>query len=284
MKLPKDPSPRIGGLLAAGLRSARREPASPEISIGRARFIAAAWSATRARPNLGDSMAGFLLTKILGMPIVQVPMRSRPKLLSIGSVFDHALPGDICWGTGTMLNKEVVAEGVKVLAVRGPRTARLIRGTEVPKIFGDPAVLLPEIFTPQPSQPVKLALVPHYVDYEFIRGHVNNDPSVRVVDVAKMNWKSTVSEITSAEIVISSSLHGIVVAEAYGIPALWVRISDKVGGGIHKFLDYYESTQRYASPVEWRDSTIGELPYLNPPSREGVPELAAALTTHFWQS
>lgn len=56
------------------------------------------------------------------------------------------------------------------------------------------------------------------------------------------DYKSVIDEIVSSEIVYTSSLHGIILAESYGVPSVFFRsLSRKCD---FKYLDYYYSTGR----------------------------------------
>jgi pyruvyltransferase len=46
------------------------------------------------------------------------------------------------------------------------------------------------------------------------------------------------------EKIISSSLHGLIISDAYGIPNARVNVSNKLFGGDFKFIDYYKSVDR----------------------------------------
>ena len=74
-----------------------------------------------------------------------------PKLVAVGSVMHHLTEGTEVWGTGMMLD-ETPPENLKFHAVRGPKTRRFLlehgySETEVPEVYGDPALLLPEFYT-----------------------------------------------------------------------------------------------------------------------------------------
>lgn len=250
MGFKKDPTARVGKLLVQLVRQRSSGLNINPHPIFASGFVAAGWSASLARPNLGDSVARFLVSKLLEEQVVQVPLDMPGKLISVGSVMHHALPGDICWGTGTIREEFLDCEGTEILAVRGPRTARLIRHSDVPDVYGDPALLLPKLYTPKPRDKSRVTVVPHYVDFPQIKETWADDSSTRLVDVTRLNWRKAVDDIVNSEVVISSSLHGLIIAEAYGVPAVWVRISDKIGGGDHKFLDFYEASNRLGRPID----------------------------------
>jgi len=99
---------------------------------------------------------------------------------------------------------------------------------------------LPLIWPRQPTGKYELGVVPHYTDYRCAVGKFWGQRNIRIVDV--MNpFERVVDDICACRAVISSSLHGLIVAHAYGIPALWVKFGDGVIGGGFKFRDYFES-------------------------------------------
>lgn len=52
--------------------------------------------------------------------------------------------------------------------------------------------------------------------------------------------EAVVAQIAGAQVCISSSLHGIIVAQAYGVPWVWLRISDLlISGDTFKFEDFF---------------------------------------------
>ncbi|MEJ7683905.1 MAG: polysaccharide pyruvyl transferase family protein [Segetibacter sp.] len=55
-------------------------------------------------------------------------------------------------------------------------------------------------------------------------------------------WNNCISEILEADLVIASSLHGLIIAEAYGIPARYIRISETEN--LFKYNDYMMGTGR----------------------------------------
>ncbi|MBE6782684.1 MAG: polysaccharide pyruvyl transferase family protein [Ruminococcaceae bacterium] len=54
-----------------------------------------------------------------------------------------------------------------------------------------------------------------------------------------------VEEIKSSEKVISSSLHGIILAETYGVPAVFLNTGGYVDNALIKYYDWYYSTNRW---------------------------------------
>jgi pyruvyltransferase len=118
-------------------------------------------------------------------------------------------------------------------------------------VYGDPALLFHRLFVCSRSRASRLVVVPHHRDYaqarEMLRGQ-----AVPIVDLLKPP-RAVAQAIASAEVVYSSSLHGIIVAEALGLPAIWVEFGDRVIGAGFKFRDYYLASGRAPPPpLDWR--------------------------------
>lgn len=56
--------------------------------------------------------------------------------------------------------------------------------------------------------------------------------------------------IASSEYVLSSSLYGLIVADALGKPSRWLLLSRLVGGGGFKFRDYFSAFDRTGASVQ----------------------------------
>ena len=137
----------------------------------------------------------------------------------------------------------------KILAVRGPLTRNFLlkNGVDCPPIYGDPALLLPLFYKPYIVKKYKLGVVPHISDQDncFLQSLMKEHPDVLVVDMKNYtHWQDVVNQICSCDFIISSSLHGLIISDAYAIPNVWVEFSNKIIGNRFKFRDYFASVGR----------------------------------------
>jgi hypothetical protein len=191
--------------------------------------------------NCGDLIGPYIARKIMaGRRVMYTEVSADyPYYVIGGSVLNHVNEHAIVWGAGLATITDGVNAKATIKAVRGPLTrARVLAsGRPCPKVYGDPGQLLPSFYTPPPNKKHKIGIVPHYVDqyraYDRYRTH-------NVIDVFQP-IEAVIDEIASCERIYSSSLHGIIVAHAYGVPATWVKISDSLGGDGTKFRDYFMS-------------------------------------------
>lgn len=179
----------------------------------------------------------------------------------IGSILQFVKPGSCVWGAGFISDTVSVSKRPKkVFAVRGPlsREIYLKNGVECPEVYGDPALLLPLMYNPQPAERKKIGIIPHYVDKKnewILKQSENKDVSVIDVETG-YNWKEFIDDVSQCKAIITSSLHAIIIANAYNIPSVWVSFSDKVTGGTFKFKDYYLSVGKdISNPIYVKQDT-----------------------------
>lgn len=194
--------------------------------------------------NFGDMLVPIIVKWISGKEVKYVPQRTTKKLLVIGSEMANPRTlqeDDIVWGYGANRNKIIrPPKNVQFLAVRGKKTRNLIEA-DVPEIYCDPALLMSKIYQPKVIKKYKIGIVPHYVDKEFFKNII--DPSILIINVQDNVYK-IINEINSCEIIISTSMHGCIVAESYGLPTVWLKVGNKIDGLEFKWNDYLTSTGR----------------------------------------
>ena len=201
--------------------------------------------------NIGDGLNPWLVEKLTGVfPVYADSLAvDYNHYIVCGSVASSARRNSICWGPGVMWGYERPARNAQWLAVRGPitRSAIITAGGDCPDIFGDPAILLPEFIPPAKSKKYKLSIIPHYIDHMRFSAGGWADVCVRD-DIHWINVFETpekiCKEISESERVMSSTLHGCIIADAYGVPWEWIKLTDRVGGDDSKFMDYFLSMGR----------------------------------------
>jgi hypothetical protein len=69
---------------------------------------------------------------------------------------------------------------------------------------------------------------------------------------------SVVKAISECKLILSQSLHGLIVADALGIPNVWIEPSSKMIGGEFKFHDYFSTIECVKVPVSLDDARQGQ--------------------------
>lgn len=215
--------------------------------------------------NFGDDLNVFLLEKLTGKKVLKhgefLHIR-RNNLLVIGSIIeDYSNRNSVIWGSGAIEGKKKIVTPQKICAVRGPLTQKYLEniGIKAPHVYGDPALLLPLIYNPHNAKKkYHLGIIPHYVDYrlphvdEFRKRH----PEILFIDLQNYkDWHDIINGIISCERIISSSLHGLIISDAYSIPNLRVKFSNKIVGGNFKYDDYNLAVRQCViEPILFYDS------------------------------
>lgn len=199
--------------------------------------------------NVGDTLTKPILEHFLKREIKLVGKNETHKVVGVGSVIHSVRKHDIVFGTGLISDKRVKIPYCKILAVRGKLTENRI-GKKI-GIYGDPAILLPLIYNPEVKQIHEVGIVEHYIDKGLYKGG-------HKIDV-EQNWKTFVEEIKKCKKIKSSSLHGLIIAEAYGIPAEHIKLSNNVVGGDFKFKDYLSASDRTSFSQPLTSTKLKEL-------------------------
>jgi len=199
--------------------------------------------------NYGDKLTPWIVHKLTGELPEFAPASDRClKLVSVGSILNHVRQHCVVWGTGMMSRADIADSRADYRAVRGPLTARQIssQGGRAPEVFGDPGLLLPRWIVRSPVM-YRVGIVPHYVHYEEALRRWSGGDAL-VVDV-RGEVEEVVKQITSCECIVSSSLHGLVTACAYGLPHARLKFSKPIGGDGSKFRDFYQGIGARLPPV-----------------------------------
>ncbi len=256
--------------------------------------------------NMGDLFAPILLAAFSGQPVRHVSSRSwRQRLITIGTIGQKQRFGRVdIWGAGFGSPGQSafqVQTGFRhppltrfmPHALRGPFSAALLRhaGYAVPALYGDPAWLLPRLW---PGQGVEkrwdLGVVVHmseaerldpatgadpafrrYAVPEGLRSHVRVFSTLVERDIGQV--RARVEDILACRRILSTSLHALAVAEAYGIPCAAFDFHPGTSGRVavdddgvpvdHRMRDFYAGsgardvlvyrTERHV-PTDWDDA------------------------------
>jgi glycosyltransferase involved in cell wall biosynthesis len=196
--------------------------------------------------NFGDLLGPLVVGLTLNrLGLVPPPERGESRLLTVGSILHLARTGDVVWGTGRngkVPTDQHVFASLSVRAVRGPLTRDFLcgLGIETPEIYGDPALLLPELMPELRQWSTEkchdLTIVPNFNDYRAMdsgRRRAVLDPCSDVLHCLRT--------IAQSKYVAASSLHALVIAESLGIPTVVVGSPTEPS---FKYDDYYQGTGR----------------------------------------
>lgn len=190
------------------------------------------------QPNFGDEIGHKILEK-LGYKVTWSPIE-QADILTTGTILNMAngknKKGCIVWGTGA--TDHLIENNFDVRAVRGRITNDQL-GSTAPT--GDPALLAPLFWRPSPRKH-RIGVVRHYIDKRKY-------PMADIVIDAGQPVEDVIAQLTSCQFILSSSLHGFILATAYGIPAMRVP-HPKVVTGDWKWADFLTSLDRPLSQIQ----------------------------------
>lgn len=237
--------------------------------------------------NLGDALSAVVVSVMSGLAIKPSSFdQPIERMAAVGTIGHAQRNGRVhLWGTGFDLsrNSTGAVAGYRVPdetelvvhAVRGRQTAKGLRalGIEVPEVFGDPVWFLPRIFPLEGlTKRRELGIIVHISELEEATAAAKvkasllryGIPAGLVDDIAIINtytdptieaFERKVREITECKRILSTSLHGLVIAETYNIPCAWFSTNRGEAGFLpfdgpqpidHRMIDFYGGVGRDA--------------------------------------
>ena len=241
--------------------------------------------------NLGDYLAEVIVRSLLKERGIDPDTRIGEKkhLYALGSILQFGYQNATVWGSGFAYEpggtraRLQTRRKLDIRAVRGPKTRRsLLRlGFACPPVYGDPGVLMPRIYQPEDREiKEEILLIPHYSMEARTR---EQHPDKPILSMHSTDYKAVIDRICSAKKVIASSLHGIILAEVYGVPAVWYQ--DRAERFNYKYEDWYESTGRFGvKPAKSIEGAIAMEAVLPDPEaiRKLQEDLLASFPADLW--
>ena len=247
------------------------------------------WSRGHER-NAGDWFSPLICERLSGRPVAYADPR-RCDLVAAGSLLgrlDKSHPlhrlgfrrGLHVWGTGSLRPDDRLQASHRLHALRGRLTLARCDLVEAPPKLGDPGLLADLLLDGPIAKRYGIGVIPHLADRDHpdVAAFVAATAHARLLDVTSPA-PQLLAEISACDAVLSSGLHGLVFADALGIPNRWFTASGALLGGRHKFDDYYSVFDMEQQPLR--------LPDFNPDAdfeayaRPGIASLKQDLLASF---
>ncbi len=305
------------------------------------------WVATtREHPhaNVGDALSAFVVAVMAGLPVRRAGFdQAAERMVAVGTIGHNQRNGVLhFWGTGVDAERNPVDPAHRgyirppdtefnVYALRGPRSAATFRsqGISVPDVYGDPVWVLPRIWPmTEVEKTHDLGVILHISELEsadpeatakailkryYIPPHLQD--RIRLINTycpaTPEAMRAKIAEIVSCRRVVSTSLHGLVISETYGIPCAWFgTYGDSYGAMLdlndpgahidHRMRDFYSGAGRdrlsaflldrarltdWEAVMRWVDESWRPLSYDDRPLIEAFPlPLAVSAGSSVWNT
>lgn len=261
-------------------------------------------------PNMGDLLNKDMLEELFNIQVQKAELRNCD-LIAIGSGLDHIFEYNALsqrlkqkltavinrhvwiWSTGFIREQlrgreSIIYRNVSVSALRGELTRvrmgkYLDRQLDVP--LGDGGLLAQRWLGEYPEKKYALGIIPHFKEQEhpMVKKLTSAYPDAVLINLRE-EPKEVVKKIASCELIISSSLHGLIVADSFHIPNLHITLNNQMFGDGYKFKDYYSAFGAEHRPFDCEGGDIPSIQLIKDSyaiSPDAVEEKKSALTEAF---
>lgn len=230
------------------------------------------------RNNIGDSINPLIIENIIGYKVQHAEwnecdtsgigsglrrffMRKRDVFASREG-FRKKLTGAMTfrtcqlWSAGFIRyceDKEIpLRRHLQVASVRGELSRRRLEqilGKPIDCTLGDAGLLASELLKEKTNKKYRLGIIAHQreigeKEWDELQDSI---PNSILLDV-RADPMETLRKMSECDCIISSSLHGLIIADSFGIPNRRVVLTDRLAGDGFKFDDYYSSFGIVAEP------------------------------------
>lgn len=275
-----------------------------QAEITRLQAVPLAWVRSSVKvpyANFGDALSPVVVAALSRLPVAPRAFDSRfLRITAVGTIGQGQRNGVVhVWGTGFDARRTLSQNtgrfvappetGYVIHALRGPdsRRACLRAGLHAPAVYGDPGWVLPRIFPRGAAAPTtELGVIPHISELAeptpqavmrpgLLRFEGGAEDGVRIIptyhEPSLSGFRAKLAEILACRRVVSTSFHGLILADAYGIPCALVSNTLPPGPHIvplpegaehldHRVADFYLGAGRRnvlaigmpaGAPTEW---------------------------------
>ncbi|QIE60632.1 polysaccharide pyruvyl transferase family protein [Rasiella rasia] len=189
--------------------------------------------------NFGDQF-NYDLTKFFGRQLIYTHSYKKSQVALCGSILGTYLRdySGYILGAGFLAARFDRRENNwKVKMIRGPLSAEQCGHENENVLYADPGILASLMYTQPVTKKYDLGILPHSKDVAMME-KLPWGPNVKLIH-PRRKPSDVAHDIKQCKHIASSSLHGLIFADAFQIPNIHLKISDRLKGGLHKFHDYY---------------------------------------------
>ncbi len=153
---------------------------------------------------------------------------------------------------------------LRTASVRGELSKKRIEqilGKPIECTLGDAGLLAADLLKEKTGKKYRLGIISHQreigeKEWDYLHDTISNSI---LLDVTA-DPMETLKKMSECECIISSSLHGLVIADSFGIPNRRVVLTDRLAGDGFKFDDYYSAFGIVPEPpINLKESTAVDI-------------------------